>query len=374
MARASSLDRRAVLAGLAALPLAGAAEVLAKAPQTPLYLSAFTGDDKDHFAVVFDDKGKTRARIGLPARGHGGAFSPVAADTVIFARRPGTFAVVFDRRSGRVLASLSSPEGRHFFGHGIYDRKGRVLYTTENAYESGDGVIGVWDARDGYRRVGEFPSFGIDPHDIRLMPDGYTLAIANGGILTHPDLGRRKLNIPEMSPSLVLVDARTGKLVSEVKLPRELHKLSIRHMAVNDAGQIGVAMQYEGPRSDLPPLVFIWRGKAPQLLEASEPVLRRMSNYCGSAALDESGSVLGISAPRGGIMTFWSMADGRLLDTAEISDGCGIAAAGRHRFLLSSGDGSLSLHGIARQWRGSTGGELPVAAGHWDNHIIRSIG
>ena len=42
-------------------------------------------------------------------------------------------------------------------------------------------MIGVRDALDGYRQIGELPSFGIGPHEATLMPDGKTLAIAKAG-------------------------------------------------------------------------------------------------------------------------------------------------------------------------------------------------
>ena len=42
--------------------------------------------------------------------------------------------------------------------------------------------------------------------------DGETLVVANGGIATHPDLPRVKLNLPTMAPSLCFVDRRSGAL------------------------------------------------------------------------------------------------------------------------------------------------------------------
>ena len=38
-------------------------------------------------------------------------------------------------------------------------------------------MIGVYDASDGFRRVGEFPTHGMDPHELLPMPDGRTLAL-----------------------------------------------------------------------------------------------------------------------------------------------------------------------------------------------------
>ena len=51
-------------------------------------------------------------------------------------------------------------------------------------------MIGVRDATDGYRQIGEFAAHGVEPHDIALLADGRTMVIANGGIRTHPDSRR----------------------------------------------------------------------------------------------------------------------------------------------------------------------------------------
>src|SRR5690606_30895384 len=110
-----------------------------------------------------------------------------------FARRPGTFALVIDVVHGRILYRIASAESRHFYGHGAFSSDGRLLYATENDFAGERGVIGIYDAADGYRRAGEIPSYGIGPHELRLLADGTTLAVANGGILTRPDLPRVKL-------------------------------------------------------------------------------------------------------------------------------------------------------------------------------------
>lgn len=331
----------------------------------PVIASARIGD-RDH-AVLLDADGKVSPLAELPGRGHGGAFQPGGRHMVMFARRPGLFAFIFDRGSGAIRHVLEGPPGRHFYGHGTYSPDGRLLYSTENDYDAERGVVGVWDAADGYRRVGEFDSFGIGPHDAALMPDGHTLVIANGGILTHPDTGRHKLNIPDMAPSLATVDVRSGERTGQWSLPREFHKLSIRHLArTRDAGVIA-AMQYEGPASDTPPLVLRLGRDGFGLMPAPRDVQRRMNNYAGSATADTSGALVAVSAPRGNLVTFWSH-DGAYLSSFEMPDGCGLASSARSReFLLSGGDGRLVRH---RPDTGRILSERSVAGYHWDNHML----
>src|SRR5207237_5891958 len=127
---------------------------------------------------------------------------------VVVARRPGTFAVVCDPKGQTAPVTIASVEGRHFFGHGVFAPDGKLLYATENDFERGQGVIGIYDVAGGYERIGEFPTYGVGPHEMILLPDGKTFAIANGGIETHPDYGRAGLNIDRTDPTLRSLAAR----------------------------------------------------------------------------------------------------------------------------------------------------------------------
>ena len=149
---------------------------------------------------------------------------------MVFARQPGTFAVVFDHSGRDAPLTIASITGRHFFGHGVFSPDGALLYATENDFDNAAGVVGVYDARAKFNRIGEFPTYGMGPHELLLLGDGRTIAIANGGIETHPDYGRAELNIATMKPSYVLVDRVTGDLIEKHELPAALHQLSIRHM------------------------------------------------------------------------------------------------------------------------------------------------
>src|SRR3546814_1622629 len=93
--------------------------------------------------------------------------------TTLF-RSPGSFARVFDLRSGKVQHEIAAAEDRNFCGHGAYSADGRRMFATEVVASTGNGVLGIYDVRDGYRRVGEFSTRGLDPHEILLMPDRQT--------------------------------------------------------------------------------------------------------------------------------------------------------------------------------------------------------
>ena len=135
--------------------------------------------------------------VELPDRGHDITLKPDGSEWVTFARRPGRFGVAIPMDAGPPVWFATRPN-RHFFGHGAFSADGRLLYSTENDYDGARGVIGVRDATDSYKQLGEFSAHGVEPHDIQLLADGRTMVIANGGIRTRPE-SADELNIPTCS-------------------------------------------------------------------------------------------------------------------------------------------------------------------------------
>src|SRR5438045_1655259 len=123
-------QRRAFLkaagAGFAASLLPQRAAALASAE---LVFATATQESPGKFgARVLTETGKLITNVDLPVRGHDVTYSPVAGRAVVFARRPGTFAVVFDPAGHEAPLTLASVEGRHFFGHGTFSADGKLLY------------------------------------------------------------------------------------------------------------------------------------------------------------------------------------------------------------------------------------------------------
>ena len=336
-----------------------------------LYLSARAYAGGNYRVSGFAADGSGIFDLPLPGRGHSFAIRPGGRSAAHFARRPGRFALVLDVARGAIERRVETPADRHFYGHGTFSQDGRLLYATENDFDGERGVIGIYDAEADYRRVGEIPSHGFGPHEIALLSDGDTLVVANGGIATHPDLPRVKLNLPTMVPSLCHIDRQSGTLLRELRLDPALHRLSIRHLAVGPADAVAVAMQFEGPAQDLVPLVAIQRdGGGLHLLQGPRAVLRAMKNYCGSICFDPSGQIIAVSAPRGGLVTFWDVDAGHHLSFARVSDGCGVAPGARPgEFLASSGRGGMVVIDAR------SGAARPLAvdgleSALWDNHLV----
>lgn len=317
--------------------------------------------------LVLSERGETIRDIDLPARGHDIAVDAMRGHAVAFARRPGTFAVAFDVAGMRPTKIFTAPANRHFYGHGAFSADGRLLYATENDFAAGRGKIGIYDLSVGYARIGEFDTHGVGPHEALLLPDGRTLAVANGGIETNPAWGREKLNLPSMAPSLALLDTTNGECLALHALPKDKHMLSIRHMAVGADGSLWFGTQWEGDPLETPPLVGrLGRSGGLVLAEIGGAELGAMRSYVGAMAASRDGSMIAASAPRGGFLCYWDAASARFLGRTEIADSSGITGIGEGVFLASSGAGAIveASPGGARA-RGSA----PVA---FDNHLRRA--
>jgi hypothetical protein len=255
--RTPLIDRREFLRSAGAVFAAAMApEAWAETLETDaVFATAFMRRDGGYGAAILSEAGRLLHAVELPDRGHDVAFDPVSRRAVAFARQPGTFAIVFDHAGRAAPQTIASAAGRHFFGHGVFSADGALLYATENDFDNASGMVGIYDARDKFRRIGEFSSHGVGPHELLLLGDGKTLAVANGGIETHPDFGRAELNIATMKPSYVLLDRLTGDLIEKHELPPELHQLSIRHMDAEASGTVWFGCQYRGADTERPPLV-----------------------------------------------------------------------------------------------------------------------
>ncbi len=360
-------SRRQVLIWLATLVGAPAARA---ADDAPLYLSARNDGAGRHYASGFDLTGAPRFDLTVAGRGHAFAVHPRRPEAVLFSRRPGQVALVIDLARGRFLTTIEHARDRLFCGHGAYAADGALLFATEEAGEDGRGVLGCYDPAQGYRRVGEISTHGIGPHEITTLPDGRTLVVANGGYVTSADAPGVKIDRDRMRPSLVLLDARDGRLLAEGRLPEPLWRLSLRHLAIGRDDLIAVAAQDEGDVSDRLPLAAVWRGREGlTLLDAGPAVTGRMRGYCGGAAVDPSGGLFGVSCPRGGVAVFWDLATARVIGTVDLPDGCGLAPGeAPGTFLLSSGRGGV----VRVDPSAARATPLPasfVAEARWDNHL-----
>lgn len=325
-----------------------------------------------HQLSVFNMQGELVTTIPVRQRVHGQAINPVNTEQVVFfARRPGIEAYVFDLHEQRLKSTFQAGKDRHFFGHGTFSTDGKYLYTCENDYASnqaaGQGVIVVRDTSN-WQTISEFPAYGVGTHQIALMPDGKRIVAANGGILTHPDTPRKKLNLNTMKPSLTYIECESGKHL-ESYYPQH-HQMSIRHLDIAADDTVGIAMQYQGSKQDTVPLIAFHKGEDQlQYAKASTETWRGMKQYTASISLNIKQQLAAVTTPRGNTITFWDMKTGHLLHREAMTDVAGVTCSAKNNcFIATTGIGDIFVF-ASGSLKKSDAQHYRIDNTRWDNHM-----
>ncbi|MFK7815906.1 MAG: DUF1513 domain-containing protein [Gammaproteobacteria bacterium] len=373
------ISRRQFIQASASIMLLGPNAVFATNKSQNL-LSCRTNQEGEHFFSMIDSDGRLALNIPIPARGHDIALHPTEPVAAVFARRPGNFVWIIDLVTKEVIDKIYAKNGRHFYGHGLFTNNGTRLLCSENAYQTGDGVIGTYDVCNNYTRSGEFKSHGIGPHDFKMLSDDKTLVVANGGIRTHPDLPRVKSNLETMRPNLAYVSSESGLLLHKHEPENEWHQLSIRHIDISTDDRVAIAMQFQGKPFLQPPLIAIQKAEQSiQFLMAPEHIQSRLQNYCGSVAFSVDGAEFVVSSPRGGMVTYWS-SDGDYIGAHEQLDACGVSRELNkpRTFFVSDGSGSIVRAHLKAAPKDMSNNTLKTIynfdSSKWDNHMVSYSG
>jgi hypothetical protein len=282
---------------------------------------------------LFDlDRGDSRT-IDMTFFGHGLAVHPQDSGRAVMFEKKGPGACELDLRAGRVVRPLTTPAGRAFYGHGAFSRDGKVLFATENELATRDGLVAVRDAVS-LAELGRFPTYGKSPHDCRLIDEGRTLAITNGG-------GKVDEDAP---PSVTFVDVQSEKL--QEKLVFETPRINAGHLALTRSRDL---VAISAPRDGLPATalggVTIRIGSGPFVTMAEpDDVIARMTGESLSLCIEEKTGVVGVTNPDGNIVTFWDLAQKRFVKKLDLPAPRGITQTldGEH-LVLSYGAGTLTL-------------------------------
>lgn len=348
-------------AGIATLP---ACETL----NTKYYASAFNTSNNKHFVAKLDENGNIVSQVEIPYRGHDLAQVPSDKNRVFaFARRPGNMIFDIDLSDGSLRQTIKSQEGRHFYGHGVFSPDGKWLLTPENDYENQQGKIVVRDITT-FDIVAEYDSGGVGPHQCAFLSDGITLVIANGGIGTHPNIPRKKLNLESMKPNLAYLNTQTGKIINKFHAPD--NQLSIRHLAVSKQDKVVIGMQYQGAKYQRVPLIFTQQGNSGlKACDVDQKTWQKMQQYTASVCIDSALNIAAVSAPRGDLVSYWDLNTDKFIGLYNNRDCAGVALAD-DGFMLSNGKGvikriaALSQKPIKQQ---------TVSGIKWDNHMLALV-
>ena len=329
----NAIDRRAFLlaiGALGALPRHALALSGSGEPQRAQVAAAWRGPaagDPYFAGVLVADWQRRRLSIRyevtLPTRPHG-LLSEADGGLLVIGVRPGTWLMRCDGEGRVVRLVRNDDEGTsRLNGHAVVAAAGEVIYTTETDQRSGRGRIGVRD-RHSLKKLDEWDSHGIDPHQLLLDPDG-GIIVANGGVPRTP--ADKKYDLHRMEPSLVRLDGRSGALLRQWRLDDP--RLSLRHLAWGATGAdgkplLGIAMQAEhddaAQRSSAPILAVLDGDRLHIPTRANDGV-----GYAGDIAPAMNGG-FALSSNQAGLAQVWHpRAPDRLLPIVELQEAYALA-------------------------------------------------
>ncbi|EJL89538.1 hypothetical protein PMI15_00601 [Polaromonas sp. CF318] len=327
-----ALQRRQWLAYAASLAAPFTASSMAAA-HTPRLVTAWEGENGYRVGVL-TQRGAAlavSAALDVPTRAHG-VWAESGGSLLAVARRPGDWLLRWKPDAaggGQALVWGWIEPDRAFNGHVVASPDGRLLYTTETNLETGQGLIGLRDAAT-LEKTGEWPTHGMDPHELLLGADG-SLMVANGGIPALPETGRLKIHMDRMDASLVRLDTRSGALLGQWRLADQ--RLSLRHIAWGEPvasgapgqRQLGIALQAEhddAAAKAAAPVLAMFDGQRLQTHDAGPG--QQLAGYGGDIAPTAGG--FAVSCPRANGVALWR-ADGRWAGFLPLQEACALATA-----------------------------------------------
>lgn len=370
------ISRRKFLLGLGAvgsIAAIGTINAVSTLPLTSLFegqkhwlVSGCSDNKGNFFAAAFDLTGQLISKVALPARGHDViAIKSKPGHALVFARRPGNYVLEVDFNRGEVVNQINVSAGQRFYGHGVLIANDSILLTTENDYQSGKGLIVLRD-RKTQQIIEQYDSGGIGPHQLAVMPKSneQQIVIANGGIQTHPDQARKKLNLNSMRPNLAYMALDSGQIAAKFEL--ENKQLSIRHLAVSSEGKVVAGLQYQGASTDEVPLAISHYGEEKlTLLKADTNTWRSMKQYTASVCINSKSNTVVITCPKANLLTYWQLDSNEFIASHKLKDAAG-ATLIAGSFIASTGRGRvISQHEPLKPYQ---------VSGHfnelrWDNHM-----
>lgn len=262
------------------------------------------------------------ASLDVPTRAHGllrEPPGPAGVTLLAVARRPGDWLLRWNPGTAQATWAWGEAD-RAFNGHVVASANGQRLYTTETDLESGAGLIGVRDAAS-LEKIAEWPTAGMDPHELLLDADG-SLLVANGGIPTLPETGRLKVGLERMDASLVRLDTSDGRLRGHWRVADK--RLSLRHIAWGaHAGQRVLGIATQGEHADTQqkreaPVLALFDGR--QLRPVQAP--QALEGYGGDIAF--AGGRFAVSCPRANGVAVYG-GDGAWQGFAPLTEACPLA-------------------------------------------------
>lgn len=289
-----------------------------------------------HVFSIVDLDTKSVSLIDLDFLPHGIHAHPEKPHLLAVFEKKGPNAALIDLENRRVVRKIETAPSRFFYGHGAYSVDGKLLFSTETYLDDLAGILAVRDA-DTHDFLGEFPSYGLEPHECKLIDRGRTLVVTNGGGSLDED------DAVDDAPNVAYIDVASRKLLERVRLTNT--RINTGHSAV---GRDGALVVVSAPRSGLENteaggVSIRPRNEAMQTIREPTAITSRMQGEALSVAIQEATGIAAVTHPDGGMVTFWSTSDRSLLHSIDLPHPRGVTLTRDEGFFIVSYGQETSL-------------------------------
>ncbi|MEZ4230827.1 MAG: DUF1513 domain-containing protein [Polyangiaceae bacterium] len=254
-------------------------------------------------------------RLTLKFLPHGMAINPSRPAESAWFEKWGPGAAYLDVAAGSVLGTIAALPGHHFYGHGAFSPDASRLFVVETNLETRDGVISVRDPSDGFKSLGEFPSFGKKPHDCVLLRDEGLLAVTNGG----GPLGS------DDSGNVSFIEVESGRLVEQL-IVSDVRR-NAGHVALDAKRNLAMV---SAPREGLSPSelggVTLRAAGKQRWTHVNQPpeVTQRMLGESLSVCIDVATDTAWVTNPTGDLLSAWRLRDNALVRSQDLPAARGV--------------------------------------------------
>lgn len=287
------------------------------------------GSTQNLLAMVDLERGNARY-IELDFLPHGLIFDPRQRDRAWAFEKIGPGACELSLKTGEVIRSISPLAGHQFYGHGAFSPDGKIFYATETRTQDQAGVIVLRDGQTS-QVIGEFPSYGENPHECHLVDQGRTLLVTNGG----GDLST------DQRASVSSIDVATQKLIRKWVIP--VDRWNAGHLAPFGEGDQRRVVVVSAPRRGLSDQnlggISVLGGDGQlRAVQGPEEILQKLQGEALSVCIHPTRGIFGVTHPLGNLVTFWGLADQKFRSAISIERPRGLTlTADQSAFLLSYG-------------------------------------
>ncbi len=269
-----AINRRTVLKALAAGSVCQWTPAAFAQQPTELIIGACRLAENQYALSAVDLNGRLQWQLPIPARGHDVAVHDTQKIGVAIARRPGQFLVLFDTQSGKQWQSFQVDDQLKLNGHAVW--VGNELIVSGADRLTSQMILLRYTLKDNRLHLVDqhrFDHFG--PHQMVRFENAIYVAV--GGLKTDE---REVTNADDFQSSVLQLHATTLQTITHY--PAITNYVSLRHLTVDQTGQVFIAGQTQQQPQDSECLLFAIRDGALQPFAAPETLWAQLNGYLGS--------------------------------------------------------------------------------------------